>query len=405
MIPRFSPTQVDSTVTADITDPARQAGGVLTVSSEEFQRLGDALRPVQAAFAEASLRLATDRSLTELALELGVGSDVARVLPGRFTGHSFDVLRLDFILSEGEPVVLEANYGAAVGGSIDAEAHGRAAGGSVQGPNSARIRWAARYALAVGQSELFLPHWPWSHIKEPNLYFESSDAVARAQGVRLRIVSFEEFAQLRRRDPHPRVALRLFATLDAVRHDIDLDALGYGPGSEVHWLQDESVAIPSNKALMASAVLREVLPSSAALLPHTALIAEEAMTGFAVLDPKTVRDRRSASVLKPTFDHGGTGVVVGPGVTEEEWADALSRSRGHLSVVQEFYPTDEVAFANRYDDGSTVEFTGPVSYGAYFVQSELVGVLARVGSEHMRNSAVNGNTGAVLTALTVRHSS
>lgn len=402
MIPKFAATNVDSSITADITNPGRQAGGVLAIEPSEYRHLADVLRPVQEVFARTAEHLSMGRPLDKLAADLGISEGVRHLLPGRFNTYSFDLLRLDFILSGGVPVVLEANYGAAVGGSIDAEAHAAAVGAPEHAPNSARVRWAADRARDLGALELYLPHWPWSHISDPDTYFAPSRAAAEAAGVRLRVLTFDAFAELRRNEPQPRVALRLFATLDAVRRGVDLAALGYFAGGEVTWLQDEAVAIPSNKALMASTVFREMLPANGAVVPGSALVGAEPKRGFFVEEAERVRSRRSMKVLKPTSDHGGTGVVVGPGVSDIVWSSALELTGDTLTVVQEFYPTDEVEFVNRFEDGSTKLFSGPVSYGAYFVGGELVGVLARVGTQQMRNSAVNGNTGAVLTALVPR---
>jgi len=402
VIPAFHPTDVDPRITADITQPGRQAGGVLTIEPAEYRKLGEQLRPVQDAFARTAARLAAGTSIGQLGADLGLGSEIRDLLPSTFAPFSFDLLRLDFILSDGVPVVLEANYGAAVGGSIDAEAHAAAAGAPAAAPNTSRMQWAAQRARELGHDELFLPMWPWTHITEPLTYFASSRAATEEAGVELKILSFDAFAQLRRDDPRPRVALRLFATLDAVRREVDLASLGYVPGGEVTWLQDEAVAIPSNKALMASTVFRQLLPANGAVVPASQLVGDTPRPGFLVQGEALVGSRRHEGVLKPTSDHGGTGVVVGPGATEADWTAATEAAGRDLTVIQDFYPTDEAQFANRYPDGTTEVFAGPVSYGAYFVAGHMVGVLARVGSPQMRNTAVNGNTGAVLTALVPR---
>jgi hypothetical protein len=405
VIPTFAPTNVDPAVTADITSPGRYAGGVLTISADEYGQLSHALEPVQEAFAKAATSLVTEQTMTTLASTLGVDGSLCETLPERFAERSFDLLRLDFILSHGHPVVLEANFGAAVGGSIDVEAHAAAADVANCEPNSARMRWAALQTRQLGHTELFLPHWPWSHIEGPDVYFASSRAVVESERVDLRIVSFAEFAQMQRDDPKPRVALRLFASLDAVRRGIDLNALGYGPGTEITWLQDETVAIPSNKSLMASAALQEPINDGAAVLPSSALALDNPVDGFICLPIESIRRNRLSSVLKPTADHGGTGVLVGPGSTDTEWQAGVDAAANTLTLVQAFFPTDEVEFVNRFAATEKIEaFTGPVSYGAYFVQGEMTGVLARVGNAQMRNSAVNGNTGAVLTALVPRGS-
>lgn len=403
MIPSFEPTTVHPAETADITDPARQAGGVLTISPAEYAQLERELAPVVDAFAASARALVAGRGMVSLASELGVDQRLCDVLPGGFSERTFDLLRLDFILSGGEPVVLEANFGAAVGGSIDVEAHATAAGISNYAPNSARMRWAGLQALRLGHRELFLPHWPWSHISDPDTYFGPSRAVAASVGVALRVLSFDEFAALLRDDPAPRVALRLFASLDAARREIDLDALGYNPGSGVTWLQDEAAAIPSNKALMASHGFQEALSPDAACVPRSALATNRTMDGFTCLETQSIRGERLNLVIKPVADHGGSGVLIGPGTSDVAWHAGVDATTENLALVQDFYATDEVDFVNRYPaTGELDRFVGPVSYGAYFVQGEMTGVLARVGTEKMRNAAVNGNTGAVLSALVPR---
>lgn len=402
MIPVFQGTDPNASNLADITQPGRVPAGLLEISQGEYEQLERSLRPVKQAF-EGAGRDIVKRGLGRAASALGLDDDLAKLLPSTLSIESGHLCRLDFILSSGEPVVVEANFGTAVGGSIDVQELGRAyLGERAPAPNRARIQWACALVLARGADRLYLPHWPWSHVPDPESYFAESRACAAALGVDLMVVSFDQLEREIRASTSTIHVLKLFATLDAVRAGIDLRALHY-QGGRAHWIADEGAGLLSSKALMASQQFTDLLGPEVSTVARTEIVAQGEDSRFASVDMGGLLTSRETSVLKPTSDHGGSGVMVGPGIDADQWAVVCGAAYASRHVRQEFFATDEVSFESIV--GSTGErhrFEGPVSYGAYFVGDSMTGVLARVGTAALRRAPVNGSTGALITALVPR---
>lgn len=402
MIPRFQATEPNSSSLADITQPGRVPAGLLEISQGEYGQLESCLRPVKQAF-EAAGRDIVKKGLGRAASALGLDDDLVKLLPAKLSAHSGELCRLDFILSSGEPVVVEANFGTAVGGSIDVQELARAhLGERAPAPNRARIQWACALVLAEGADRLYLPHWPWSHVLDPEGYFAESRACAADLGVDLVVLSFGQLEREIRASTSPIHVLKLFATLDAVRTGIDLRSLSYQDG-RVRWIADEGAGLLSSKALMASREFIALLGPNVSTVARTEIVAQGENPRFASVDMDYLLASRAASVLKPTSDHGGNGVVVGPGIDEDQWAVACGAAYGSRHIRQQFFATDEVHFESRVrSTGEHHQFEGPVSYGAYFVGDSMTGVLARVGTAALRRAPVNGSTGALITALVPR---
>lgn len=388
-----------------MTVPGRHVTGVLLAGAAEYASLESQLAPVVSALAVAA-RVVAPVCPGEAVAALQIKPMAAHLIPPAWNPWSADLCRVDFLLHQGRPVVVEANFGAAVGGSIDVEAFEAAACrlrdlGARQAPNRARIQWAAALAAEHGVDELFLPLWPWSHIENPAAYFGPSVQVAAECGVDLRLISFDEFETLIRRSKGTVVALKLFATMDAIRLGWDLGRIGYGPPGRVVWLQSEEVAVLSNKALMASRYFESSMASrDSRIAPETRLVSDAGDARFLVTTPSDVVLAQQDLVLKPLDEHGGNGVMLGAHSHQDDWKRAVSMSGIERMVSQVNMVPDEVDVGVRQGEaGPTTRIRGAAVYGAFFVKDRMHGVLARVATPGMLGRPINASGGAVMTAL------
>ena len=110
-----------------------------------------------------------------------------------------------------------------------------------------------------------------------------------------------------------------------------------------------------------------------------------------------IRQNREALVLKPNRSYGGTGVVLGPMLTQQEWEAAVDKALADtdrwvaqqvasipVSVFPVLGPDSKVHFEPFY----TVMGFAPSKYG--------VAILGRASQKHVVNVAQRGGIAAVL---------
>ncbi|MDH3424145.1 MAG: hypothetical protein OEN00_14220, partial [Gemmatimonadota bacterium] len=105
-----------------------------------------------------------------------------------------------------------------------------------------------------------------------------------------------------------------------------------------------------------------------------------------------VRKDRSRFVLKRGLDTRGRGVVVGTGVSEGEWEDAVERGRTEGWLVQEFHPTCWV----ERDFGAPVLQRHDLALGA--INGKLTTLFMRSSGELRVNMARTGRMHPVFMA-------
>jgi hypothetical protein len=113
-----------------------------------------------------------------------------------------------------------------------------------------------------------------------------------------------------------------------------------------------------------------------------------------------VRKRREELVLKPNREFGGTGVVIGPEVTEAEWDAALQTAVQHpwTHVVQRYTPVRTKDFPVIRPDGTVATEELHVTCG-FIVSASAIGILGRASRKSVVNVAQKGGMSTVLMIL------
>ena len=314
-------------------------GGVVTMEPGTYRALATGLTRIVTEIARRGSEIARPDPRAAAKL-LGLRPESAGLVPPVWSGHPDAVARIDFVLSGGTPRVLEVNFGAALGGTVDIETLGalaeEQAGLTPAGsPHRARVHLAIEACLQHDSPDLYLPLWPWSHITDPAAYFASTRRLLDEQGIGLRTPRLEYFAAQLQASEQPVVILKLFDTLDAVRHGIAMAELGYGSGrGKAVWVLDELAAVLSSKLLLADPGIRAALPPELRdWLPETALLGAGGPLGSSRISANAVAARRGCTVLKPAAEHSGVGVVIGPLVDDAGCRRPRVEAGGGAAVV------------------------------------------------------------------------
>jgi hypothetical protein len=113
-----------------------------------------------------------------------------------------------------------------------------------------------------------------------------------------------------------------------------------------------------------------------------------------------IRTHRDQLVIKPNRDFGGTGIVIGPEVTEAVWDAALQRAASHpySHVAQRYTPVRLKEFPVVRDDGAIATEDFHVTCG-FIVSASEIGILGRASKKTVVNVAQKGGLTTVLMIL------
>ncbi len=361
-----------------------QAAGVLTWDGALYRSVGEEI----SSLVQEQLSAARDLWLeapARFARRVGLGPDLAAQVPVQWDFCSTAFCRVDFLLDDMVPVVLEINFGTSAGGSIDFEAWATSAGASTDdGPNRERMRWVAQRARDLRARRVVIPVWPWLGSDDPEEYFASTCGYLREFGTCPVLVPLDRV--LAETDATRDVLLRLFALQDAHANGFDARQFGYGASSSLTWLCGEFSTALSSKALLASKALQT---SGLRAVARTHVLGSS-MAGFETISVAEAVARRESLVLKPVDGLGGVGVTFGRATAPDEWAARCAGAGAGRWVAQQVATPDLVPTPH-----------GPcaVVWGMYLVQGRPAGVLARfVPADAGRDRVINGHAGAMLTA-------
>jgi hypothetical protein len=113
-----------------------------------------------------------------------------------------------------------------------------------------------------------------------------------------------------------------------------------------------------------------------------------------------VRKHRENLVIKPNREFGGTGIVIGPEVTDANWDAALQQaaSQPYSHVVQRYTPVRLKEFPVVCDDGRIATEEFHVTCG-FVVSASEIGILGRASKKTVVNVAQRGGLTTVLMIL------
>lgn len=115
-----------------------------------------------------------------------------------------------------------------------------------------------------------------------------------------------------------------------------------------------------------------------------------------------VAEHRDRFVLKPNDEYGGTGIVLGWEVSDEQWQQALRNATGELFIVQERIqlPVEKYPVLR---DGSVriedrIEDTAPFIFHGQYMD----GVMSRLSTESLVNVTAGGGSGVATFIVAAR---
>lgn len=298
---------------------------------------------------EACLRRATTAGELRRALGMSVGyiDLLDEELP--LTDDLLGGVRADILLSDGTPYVVEANIDSALGGAHDSDGvAGRFLSAYDEDPVLAEIGLTApasavdaRYEAVRSALELTGDDRLAMVFTTGGTYPGSQDGLAmikllepfsergRELGLDMRVyplewLTLDDAGRLCVDDGPIDAVLRMFVP-QGMKPSSGLDALGIAVRTRtVRMFTATASWLLASKAILAWLWedLALLAPADAEIVlghvPHT-----EILTG-------SLRDQvlagRTSLVLKPYGSYGGVGVVVGPEVSEETWADAVDEA-------------------------------------------------------------------------------
>jgi hypothetical protein len=318
----------------------------------------------------------------------------------------FLIGRIDFVVSEGIPRIVEFNMTSSVGSAAAIEKmHTQLASCSGLNPpgwpNRARLDIVCSELLAGRSKTVYLPTWPWSHIADPAAFFRDSCEYLSERGADIRLIELSALGSALDRDPDA-IVLRLFDTADAQSAGIDLHRIGLGVPGRGRWIMNELPNLVSSKSLMACRTLQRTVGEGSGYLAPTWIVGKSP-TGdaeFQSIDIGELERDQLRYVLKPAYGHSGRQVVIGTQVSAERWRSALSLADESPFVAQQWFPPDPmpIAFCD-LGTGETLRFRTPAVFGMYVVSDRAEGVLVRVLPAAEPTGAINSGRGAVVSAL------
>jgi uncharacterized circularly permuted ATP-grasp superfamily protein len=104
------------------------------------------------------------------------------------------------------------------------------------------------------------------------------------------------------------------------------------------------------------------------------------------------RSHRDHLVLKPNDEYGGTGIVLGWTVTDDEWSDAINTAILEPTIVQEKIQLPSEPYPSMVD--GRVRITERVLYTAPFIfnGAYMDGCLTRLSTEELVNVTAGGGS-------------
>lgn len=308
-------------------------------------------------------------------------------IPAAWDDDSHAFGRVDFLMVDGCPKVLEVNLGTSTGGAIDFEAWAGQTGHRHALPNRSRIDWVIERAQDFGVRRVIVPLWPWISASDPASYFASTRRQIESAGLDFELIPLSHTTALARAETD--ILLRLFAVQDCLAHGISPSSVGYSADSSLRWLCGEFSTALSSKALLATERLRE---SAWSCLPETWVL-NGTGSRFGTIDLDTALALRKNLVAKPVGDLGGRGVTFGSATGSDAWASLCERAAPGDWVVQKAMSPDVVG--TPFGDVEVV-------WGMYFARGRPVGTLARFAvRDGEGHRVINGHSGARLTAAVV----
>jgi uncharacterized circularly permuted ATP-grasp superfamily protein len=105
-----------------------------------------------------------------------------------------------------------------------------------------------------------------------------------------------------------------------------------------------------------------------------------------------VRNNKGHLVLKPNDEYGGTGIVLGWTVTDDEWSDAINTAILEPTIVQERIELPEEPYPSMVD--GKVVFSDRVLDTAPFIfnGTYMDGCLTRLSTEALVNVTAGGGS-------------
>lgn len=383
---------------------SRRIMGCLVLTAAEYEIMTGVARKVGAAISNLAVEIEGAAAWRDLAAEVGYPRSLAALLPsGGGLTNPAAIMRLDIVISRGQPHVIEVNVGSALGGPRDVESWNALLTGDglrpAGWPNRSRLATVAGELrrLGVWQAPLLLPLWPWSHIPKPAAYFESTMQEARLLGLDLRLVELEN---LPRELGHRPSVLKLFDTSEALEHHVDLVKVGYRDSSRAVWVADQRADLLSDKTLLAHESFQRHLSAEArGFVAPTWRLSRDG-GGAHEIAASVVSDDRHEWLLKPGHGHGGEGVTIGASSAADHWSRLVARAIRKPTIAQRYLKPDSVEVYIASEQQPTPRRTSAIPvYGLFVMGGEPCGLFCRLLPTDGEPAVVNGGSGALVTSV------